>query len=75
MDIVPHIQHLNGLHIEFLKMHIDVEPSTAPSSLALPPTNGHVYGGPPYVEGNNNLPAGPNGLQNGYSHQRPSTYV
>lgn len=73
MDIVPHVPHLHGLNIQFLRMHIDAEPS-ASSSFSLPQPNGHFFGGPMYLE-DNDLSAKPNGLANGYGHPRPSTYV
>ncbi|KAI9375737.1 hypothetical protein BJX61DRAFT_95595 [Aspergillus egyptiacus] len=41
MDLVPHIPHLHGLGIRFLKMHIDQE-SLAPA-LPLPDMNGHAH--------------------------------
>lgn len=71
MDLVPHIPHLHGLDIQFLKMHIDREPS-ATSSFDLPQPNGHVSGPLPVEEG---FPNGIQGLTNGYGHARPSTYV
>lgn len=74
MDIVPHVPHLHGLNIQFLRMHIDAEPP-ASSSFSLPQPNGHFFGGPIYLEDNNNLSAKPNGIANGYGHPRPSTYV
>ncbi|KAL2871112.1 putative histone deacetylase complex subunit (Hos4) [Aspergillus lucknowensis] len=43
MDLVPHIPHLQGLDIRFLKMHIDQEPSGHPS-FPLPQANGHIHG-------------------------------
>lgn len=71
MDLVPHIPHLHGLDIQFLKMHIDREPSATPS-FDLPQPNGHVSGPPPVEDG---FPKGITSLTNGYGHARPSTYV
>ncbi|PLB46774.1 hypothetical protein P170DRAFT_477643 [Aspergillus steynii IBT 23096] len=64
MDLVPHIPHLHGLDIQFLKMHIDREPSATPP-FDLPQPNGHVSGPPPVEEG---FPNGITGLTNGYGH-------
>jgi hypothetical protein len=69
MDLVPHIPHLHGLDIQFLKMHIDREPSFNPASQPSL-SNGHIDGphekpGPYYEQT----------LTNGYAHSRPSTYV
>jgi ankyrin repeat protein len=67
-DLVPHIPHLNGLELEFLKMHIDHEPSFLTNHLSRPQMNGNVF-----------LPAEPassvNGLTNGYGHTHHGTYV
>lgn len=67
-DLVPHIPHLNGLELEFLKMHIDQEPSFLTNHLSRPQVNGNVF-----------LPTEPassvNGLTNGYGHAHHSTYV
>ncbi|TPR01547.1 UAA transporter family protein [Aspergillus niger] len=71
MDLVPHIPHLHGLDIQFLKMHIDQEPKPQPV-LELPQANGHISGTP--IEEAPGLLGG-NGLTNGYGHSRPSTYV
>ncbi|THC98609.1 hypothetical protein EYZ11_001887 [Aspergillus tanneri] len=71
MDLVPHVPHLHGLDIQFLKMHIDQEPSMAPA-FDLPQPNGHVAG-PPLV--GDRFSNGIKGLTNGYGHARPSTYV
>lgn len=73
MDLVPHIPHLNGLDIDFLKMHIDQEPSSHgdfSSSLDGPNVNGNGY----YPD-HHEAPATVNGLTNGFGHTRPSTYV
>ncbi|KAB8213922.1 hypothetical protein BDV33DRAFT_183735 [Aspergillus novoparasiticus] len=72
MDLVPHIPHLHGLDLQFLKMHIDQEP-TAPLAFNFPQANGHISG-PSHVEDTAGLPNGVQGLTNGYGH-RPSTYV
>ncbi|KAL4881309.1 hypothetical protein BJY04DRAFT_189596 [Aspergillus karnatakaensis] len=69
MDLVPHIPHLHGLDIRFLKMHIDQE--SAPAPFAPPQVNG-VHG-PPHVDAAEMLHE--QGLTNGYGHSRPSTYV
>ncbi|EED20107.1 histone deacetylase complex subunit (Hos4), putative [Talaromyces stipitatus ATCC 10500] len=73
MDLVPHIPHLNGLDIEFLKMHIDQEPSSheLPDSLDGPKVNGNGY----YPSDRHETTATVNGLTNGFGHSRPSTYV
>jgi hypothetical protein len=74
MDLVPHIPHLNGLEIEFLKMHIDQEPSLHDdfsSSLEGPQVNGNGY----YPSDHHEATATVNGLTNGFGHTRPSTYV
>ncbi|KAL2822529.1 hypothetical protein BJX63DRAFT_417593 [Aspergillus granulosus] len=71
MDLVPHIPHLHGLDIRFLKMHIDQEPSPNPP-FPLPQTNGHIDG--PSHAGNPGL-LHEQGLTNGYGHNLPSTYV
>ncbi|KAI9931856.1 hos4 protein [Aspergillus wentii] len=42
MDLVPHIPHLHGLDIQFLRMHIDHEPSPEAPVLELPQPNGHT---------------------------------
>ncbi|KKK26436.1 hypothetical protein ARAM_004169 [Aspergillus rambellii] len=62
MDLVPHIPHLHGLDIRFLKMHIDQEP--VPTAFELPQANGHISG-PPHID-NTGLFA--EGLTNGYGH-------
>ncbi|KAF9895393.1 Set3 complex subunit [Aspergillus nanangensis] len=72
MDLVPHIPHLHGLDLQFLKMHIDEEP-TAPSAFEMPQANGHLSGPPP-LEEPAGFPGGLKGLTNGFGH-RPSTYV
>ncbi|KAF7172799.1 hypothetical protein CNMCM5623_004935 [Aspergillus felis] len=74
MDLVPHVPHLHGLDIQFLRMHIDQEPSTAAPLLESAQPNGH---GPDYAHLDNihGFPAGIPGLTNGYGHSRPSTYV
>lgn len=74
MDLVPHVPHLHGLDIQFLRMHVDRELSTPPATFDLPQPNGHVFR-PVYLEDSNSLSAAPNGLTNGYGHRRPSTYV
>lgn len=67
-DLVPHIPHLNGLELEFLKMHIDQEPSFLANHLSRPQVNGNAF-----------LPTEPassvNGLSNGYGHTHHGTYV
>lgn len=74
MDLVPHVPHLHGLDIQFLRMHIDQEPSTAAPLLESAQPNGHV---PEYAHLDNihGFSAGMPGLTNGYGHSRPSTYV
>lgn len=71
MDLVPHIPHLHGLDIQFLKMHIDQEPILNPA-LQLSQPNGFING-PPHI----GKPALPyeQGLTNGHGHSQPSTYV
>ncbi|KAL5337662.1 hypothetical protein BJX70DRAFT_368884 [Aspergillus crustosus] len=71
MDLVPHIPHLHGLDIRFLKMHIDQESIPNPA-FELPQANGHIHD-PPHVD-TAELPY-EQGLTNGYGHSRPSTYV
>ncbi|OKL60332.1 hypothetical protein UA08_04197 [Talaromyces atroroseus] len=72
MDLVPHIPHLHGFDIDFLKMHIDQEPSnTLPDYSDGPKTNGNGYYPSDYHEAATSV----NGLTNGYGHTRPSTYV
>lgn len=73
MDLVPHIPHLNGLDIDFLKMHIDQEPSSRDDfskSLDGPKVNGNGY----YSDHHEATPT-VNGLTNGFGHPRASTYV
>ncbi|KAL3478730.1 hypothetical protein BJX99DRAFT_256145 [Aspergillus californicus] len=70
MDLVPHIPHLHGLDIRFLKMHIDQDSMPMPD-LQLPQTNGHILE-PPHAD--NSEPLYEQGLTNGYGHRRPSTY-
>ncbi|KAL4974439.1 hypothetical protein BDW66DRAFT_139821 [Aspergillus desertorum] len=69
MDLVPHIPHLHGLDIQFLKMHIDREPSYSPAPQA-PQPNGHFDKPHERPE-----PSYEQTLTNGYAHSRPSTYV
>ncbi|KAL2848121.1 hypothetical protein BJY01DRAFT_212312 [Aspergillus pseudoustus] len=71
MDLVPHIPHLHGLDIRFLKMHVDQAPSPNPPSPP-PQTNGHING--PSHPGNPGV-LHEQGLTNGYGHNLPSTYV
>ncbi|ODM23843.1 hypothetical protein SI65_01433 [Aspergillus cristatus] len=71
MDLVPHIPHLHGLDIQFLRMHIDKEPS-AEEPVPKPQPNGHHVLESPHVNG---LSAGTGNLPNGFGHARPSTYV
>ncbi|KAF7630335.1 hypothetical protein AFLA_010961 [Aspergillus flavus NRRL3357] len=59
MDLVPHIPHLHGLDLQFLKMHIDQEP-TAPLAFSFPQANGHISG-PSHVEDTAGLPNGSDG--------------
>ncbi|KAE8349435.1 hypothetical protein BDV28DRAFT_151891 [Aspergillus coremiiformis] len=59
MDLVPHIPHLHGFDIQFLKMHIDQEP-TAPLAFNFPQANGHISG-PSNVEDTAGLPNGSDG--------------
>lgn len=70
MDLVPHIPHLHGLDIQFLKMHIDQEPILNP---VLPPQPNGFTNGPPHI-GNPGL-LYEQGLTNGYGHSQPSTYA
>lgn len=72
MDLVPHIPHLNGLDIEFLKMHIDQEPSHGDFSN---PSDGPKVNGNGYYPADHHETAAVNGLTNGFGHTRPSTYV
>ncbi|KAF5864179.1 Set3 complex subunit with deacetylase activity, meiotic-specific repressor of sporulation proteins [Aspergillus alliaceus] len=67
MDLVPHIPHLHGLDLQFLKMHIDQEPA-APLAFNFPQANGHISG-PSHVEDTAGLPNGVKGLTNGYGHR------
>lgn len=69
MDLVPHIPHLHGLDMQFLKMHIDEEPILNPAALQ---PNG-LINGPPHI-GNPAL-LYEQGLTNGYGHSQPSTYA
>lgn len=71
MDIVPHVPHLHGLDIQFLRMHIDREPSAEDPVTKPPQPNGHFLESP-HVNG---LFPGASALPNGYGHTRPSTYV
>lgn len=71
MDLVPHIPHLHGLNIQFLRMHIDNEPSAKEPLSKSPQPNGHILESP-HVNG---LAAGTRNLPNGFGHARPSTYV
>ena len=64
MDLVPHIPHLHGLNIKFIKMDIGQQP-LADSAFG-PRVNGHVFGTPP---------ADDRGLMNGFGFSRPSTYA
>lgn len=52
MDIVPHVPHLHGLPIQFMKMHIDEEPElgVGRQSPTIPQSNGQTNG---HVDGNN----------------------
>ncbi|KAL4985584.1 hypothetical protein BDW68DRAFT_164933 [Aspergillus falconensis] len=70
MDLVPHIPHLHGLDIQFLKMHIDREPSYDPAPQQ-PQPNGNID------DGSHERPQSSyeQTLTNGYAHSRPSTYV
>lgn len=71
MDLVPHIPHLHGLDIHFLRMHIDKEPS-AEEPVPKSQPNGHHVLESPHING---LSAGTGNLSNGFGHSRPSTYV
>ncbi|KAL4922694.1 hypothetical protein BDW62DRAFT_171573 [Aspergillus aurantiobrunneus] len=71
MDLVPHIPHLHGLDIQFLKMHIDQGPILNPALQPSQP-NGHLHGPPP-VDNSGRLYD--QGLTNGYGHSRSCTYV
>ena len=71
MDLVPHVPHLHGLDIQFLRMHIDGEPSAEDPITKPPQPNGHFLESP-HVNG---LFPGASALPNGYGHTRPSTYV
>ncbi|KAJ5586966.1 uncharacterized protein N7459_002731 [Penicillium hispanicum] len=63
MDLVPHIPHLHGLELEFLKMHIDPEPTARPST---PHLNGHTPAAVNETSGSD--------LPNGNGYSRPGTY-
>ncbi|EAW08190.1 putative histone deacetylase complex subunit (Hos4) [Aspergillus clavatus NRRL 1] len=66
MDLVPHVPHLHGLDIQFLRMHIDQEPSEAtPVFLARP--NGHGPEPAP-LDDANGIPVELPNLTNGYGH-------
>jgi hypothetical protein len=71
MDLVPHIPHLNGLEIQFLKMHVDREPSFDRQVAFEGQVNGAAFYSPEGREAAVSM----NGLTNGYGHARPSTYV
>ncbi|OJJ47658.1 hypothetical protein ASPZODRAFT_158581 [Penicilliopsis zonata CBS 506.65] len=73
MDLVPHVPHLNGLEIQFLRMHIDPEPSngTSASAIEIPKVNGHAFD----RSLEDGFSTGTNGLVNGYSHPVPGAYV
>lgn len=71
MDLIPHLPHLHGLDIQFLRMHIDREPSADEPLRDSPQANGHHLESP-HVNG---FPAGSKDGPNGYGHTRPSTYV
>lgn len=74
MDLVPHVPHLHGLDIQFLRMHIDQEPFVATPLFELARPNG--YGSEPTpLDDVNGLPTSMPNLTNGYGHSRPSTYV
>lgn len=61
MDLVPHIPHLNGLEIQFMKMHIDREPLTD-RTVAY---DGHMVNGAGHARTIADGPAD-NGFTNGY---------
>jgi len=63
MDLVPHIPHLNGLHLEFLSMHVDPEPSTGASNL-----QGNGYAPSDFAETNGSA------VLNGHGYPRTGTY-
>lgn len=73
MDIVPHVPHLHGLQIKFMKMHVDEEPGHRQSSLSdQQQSNGHLDGGS--NGGGDDGVGGPNGFGSG--RQQPiGTYV
>lgn len=73
MDLVPHIPHLNGLDIDFLKMHIDQEPSSHGDFSN--PVDGPKVNGNGYYPDHHEAAATVNGMTNGFGHTRPSTYV
>lgn len=73
MDLVPHIPHLHGLDIDFLKMHIDQEPSSHDDFSS--PLDGPKVNGNGYYPDHHEATATVNGLPNGFGHTRPSTYV
>ena len=56
MDIVPHVPHLHGLQIKFMKMHVDEEPGQSPFSQS----NGHAFSSSSSSKDDDN--GGPNGL-------------
>ncbi|KAJ5085833.1 hypothetical protein N7532_010604 [Penicillium argentinense] len=66
-DLVPHIPHIHGLELEFVSMHIDPEPSIAPSAAGGFQPNGHAPGA--FATETN----GSMGI-NGHGYPRPGTY-
>lgn len=67
MDLVPHIPHLHGLDIQFLKVHIDREPSLDESLLSEAPTvNGHGHRRDSMSSEVRDEPLLPNGITNGH---------
>ncbi|KAJ5130933.1 uncharacterized protein N7515_006972 [Penicillium bovifimosum] len=66
-DLVPHIPHLHGLHLQFLNMHIDPEPQAAGAGFGAPHLNGHGPETSLDMNGISHL--------NGVGYPRSSTYV
>lgn len=65
---MPHIPHLNGLDIQFMKMHIDREP-WRDRTVAY---DGQVVNGAGHARATADVPV--NGFTNGYGPPPSSTY-